>query len=63
MLLNDIDKNKPIHMIGIGGTSMSGIAEILLSMGFTITGSDMNTSAFTQRLEQEGIKIYKGHFP
>ena len=63
MLLNDIDKNKPIHMIGIGGTSMSGIAEILLSMGFTITGSDMNSSAFTQRLEQEGIKIYKGHYP
>ena len=62
MLLNDIDKNKPIHMIGIGGTSMSGIAEILLSMGFKITGSDMNPSAFTNRLEQEGIKIYKGHF-
>ena len=62
MLLKDIDKTKPIHMIGIGGTSMSGIAEIALSMGFLITGSDMNVSNNTKRLEESGIKVYQGHF-
>lgn len=62
MLLNDIDKNKPIHMIGIGGTSMSGIAEIVVNMGFKVSGSDMTLSPVTDRLEKTGIKIFKGHF-
>lgn len=59
-MLNDIDKNKYIHMIGIGGVSMSGIAEILLNMGFKISGSDTNTSSTTERLLSEGIKISIG---
>lgn len=62
MLLENIDKNKPIHMVGIGGSSMSGIAEIIKSMGFLVTGSDQNTSTATERLAQNGIQIYKGHF-
>lgn len=61
MLLNDIDKSKPIHMVGIGGTSMSGVAEIILNMGYKVTGSDMTISPVTDRLEKTGIKIYKGH--
>lgn len=63
MFLKDMDKNKLIHMIGIGGVSMSGIAEILLSMGFKISGSDLHLSEVTERLEEKGIKIYNGHFP
>lgn len=59
-MLNTIDKNKYIHMVGIGGVSMSGIAEILLSMGFKISGSDNSFSTTTERLSNSGIKIYIG---
>lgn len=55
------DKNKHIHFIGIGGISMSGLAEILLSHNFTISGSDMNSSPITEKLEKKGAKIYIGH--
>ena len=54
--------NEPIHVyfMGIGGISMSGLAEILLKEGFTISGSDMNKSALTTQLEGKGIKIFYG---
>lgn len=52
---------KNIHFVGIGGIGMSGIAEILLSQGFKISGSDLNKSEVTDRLESLGIKIYEGH--
>ncbi len=52
---------KNIHFIGIGGIGMSGIAEILLSQGFTITGSDLNKTEVTDRLENLGIKVFEGH--
>lgn len=52
---------KNVHFIGIGGIGMSGIAEILLSQGFKITGSDLNKTEVTDRLESLGIKIYEGH--
>lgn len=52
MLLSEIDKTKNIHMIGIGGTSMSGIAEIALNMGFKISGSDRTLSPVTDRLAE-----------
>lgn len=55
------DNSKKIHMIGIGGVSMSGIADIITSMGFKVTGSDMNKSATTDRLEKQGIKVFIGH--
>lgn len=54
---------KNVHFVGIGGIGMSGIAEILLSQGFNITGSDLNKSEITDRLESLGIKIYEGHSP
>lgn len=62
--MNDIKtyQNKNIHMIGIGGTSMSGIADILLNLGFHVTGSDMNKSAVTDRLVAQGIPVTIGHF-
>ncbi len=55
------DTSKKIHMIGIGGVSMSGIADIITSMGFTVTGSDMSESATTDRLEKQGIHVVIGH--
>ena len=49
-----------VHFMGIGGISMSGLAEILLEEGFTISGSDMNKSALTTQLEAKGVKIFYG---
>lgn len=63
MILKNMDKNKLVHMVGIGGVSMSGIAEILLSMGYQISGSDSRLSEVTERLEKSGIKVYEGHHP
>lgn len=55
-----IDFSSPIHIhfIGIGGISMSGLAEILLAEGFTISGSDMRRSALTDMLEGKGVQIF-----
>jgi len=50
-----------IHMIGIGGAGMSGIAEVLHKSGHELTGSDLKESPYTRRLESMGIKVYIGH--
>ncbi len=52
---------KHIHMVGIGGIGMSGMAEILLQKGYIVTGSDGSKSENTQRLESIGAKVYVGH--
>jgi UDP-N-acetylmuramate--alanine ligase len=54
-------KVKHIHFVGIGGSGMSGIAEVLLNLGFTISGSDLADSATTRRLAQMGARIAIGH--
>lgn len=58
----NLDFNKPIHVFfcGIGGISMSGLAEILLSRGFIVSGSDMKSSDITDSLEAKGINISIG---
>ena len=56
-------KDKTIHFIGIGGISMSGIAEIIQSMGAIVTGSDMQESKVVKALEEKGIKITIGTNP
>ena len=58
----NIDFNKPVHVhfIGIGGISMSGLASILLSEGFTVSGSDNKESELTEQLRNEGATIYIG---
>ena len=53
----------PVHFIGIGGIGMSGIAEIMLRIGYTVQGSDARASANTERLEQLGAKVFIGHDP
>ena len=50
-----------IHFVGIGGTGMCGIAEVLLNLGYRITGSDLKPSATTRRLEQLGAHVAIGH--
>ena len=57
-----INFQKPIHIhfIGIGGISMSGLAEILLEEGFTVSGSDAKESPLTKKLESEGAVIHYG---
>ncbi|HST52233.1 MAG TPA: Mur ligase domain-containing protein, partial [Pyrinomonadaceae bacterium] len=50
-----------VHFVGVGGIGMSGIAEVLLNMGFQVSGSDLRRSDVTARLETLGAKIYEGH--
>ncbi len=57
-ILGNIDK---IHFVGIGGTGMSGIAEVLSNLGYQVSGSDIKQSAATQRLVEQGVQVYYGH--
>lgn len=52
---------KHIHFVGIGGTGMCGIAEVLLNLGYTVSGSDLSSSAVTERLQRLGASIHLGH--
>lgn len=59
--LEELEKYRKIHMIGIGGVSMSGIAEILNHWGFSVTGSDASQSEYTNDLIAHGIPVKIGH--
>ena len=50
-----------IHFVGIGGIGMSGIAELLLNLGYTISGSDLQETEITRRLQELGATVYRGH--
>src|SRR2546425_3663161 len=54
-------KPQHLHFTGIGGIGMSGIAEVLLNLGYTITGSDLKSTPITERLTGMGARIYEGH--
>jgi len=54
-------KIQRIHFVGIGGIGMSGIAEVLLNLGYKVSGSDLKNSAVTQRLASLGATIFEGH--
>ena len=56
----NFDQPIHVHFIGIGGISMSGLAEILLKEGFTVSGSDAKESALTRRLEELGVTVFYG---
>ena len=58
MVFHKMDK---IHFVGIGGIGMSGIAEVLLNLGFTVTGSDIRKTETTERLERLGARVFYGH--
>lgn len=54
-------KVKHVHFVGIGGSGMSGIAEVLLNLGYQVSGSDLNSTAITRRLKKLGAVIHTGH--
>ena len=54
-------KVKNIHFVGIGGSGMSGIAEVLLTLGYNVSGSDLGSNAATQRLQSLGASVARGH--
>jgi UDP-N-acetylmuramate--alanine ligase len=56
-----LGKIRKIHFVGIGGIGMSGIAEVLLNLGFKVSGSDVKASPITDRLEKLGARISEGH--
>jgi UDP-N-acetylmuramate--alanine ligase len=56
-----LGKIRRIHFVGIGGIGMSGIAEVLLNLGFTVSGSDLKGTPVTQRLARMGARVFEGH--
>ena len=54
-------KVKHVHFVGVGGSGMSGIAEVLLNLGYKVSGSDLSENAVTRRLQSLGARIHKGH--
>jgi UDP-N-acetylmuramate--alanine ligase len=56
-------KARRVHMVGIGGSGMSGIAEVLVNMGYPVTGSDLSSNEATRRLKRMGARIQRGHKP
>jgi UDP-N-acetylmuramate--alanine ligase len=56
-------KIQRIHFVGMGGIGMSGIAEIMLNLGYKISGSDLKSSAVTERLKSLGATVFEGHAP
>jgi UDP-N-acetylmuramate--alanine ligase len=54
-------KPQPLHFTGIGGIGMSGLAEVMLGMGFAVSGSDLQLSAVTERLRKLGATVWEGH--
>ncbi|MEK7209848.1 MAG: UDP-N-acetylmuramate--L-alanine ligase [Candidatus Binatota bacterium] len=56
-----LEKKHRVHFVGIGGIGMSGIAEVLLNLGYSVTGSDLRESEATQRLKSLGAQLFMGH--
>ncbi|MGZ8155654.1 MAG: Mur ligase domain-containing protein, partial [Burkholderiales bacterium] len=54
-------KVKHVHFVGIGGIGMSGIAEVLLTLGYRVSGSDLGENTVTRHLKSLGASVYKGH--
>src|SRR5579871_6270394 len=54
-------KPQPVHFVGIGGIGMSGLAEVLLELGYRVSGSDLKASPTTDRLAAHGATIFEGH--
>ena len=50
-----------VHFVGIGGAGMSGIAEVLVNLGYEVSGSDLRQSPATERLATLGATVYEGH--
>ncbi len=57
----EMGRIKHVHFVGIGGVGMAGIAEVLLSQGYKVSGSDLSENALTRHLQAIGAEIFKGH--
>ena len=57
----EMGRIRTIHFVGIGGSGMCGIAEVLLNQGYQVTGSDLRGSETTERLAEKGARIFLGH--
>jgi UDP-N-acetylmuramate-alanine ligase len=51
----------PVHFVGIGGIGMSGLAEVLIDLGYPVSGSDLKLSTVTERLAARGATVHEGH--
>ena len=60
-MMREDKKEKHIHFIGIGGVGMSGIAEVVINVGYRVSGCDLRRSDVTERLEGLGARVYEGH--
>ena len=58
MMFRKVNK---VHFVGIGGIGMSGIAELLINLGFMVSGSDLNDSEIIQSLKDKGATVFEGH--
>jgi len=56
-----LQKKHRVHFVGIGGIGMSGVAEVLLNLGYAVTGSDLHESEITERLRRLGAQVFVGH--
>ena len=56
-----LERIKKIHMVGIGGIGMSGVAGLLVTRGFEVTGSDLVNSSTVMRLRDSGVQVFEGH--
>ncbi len=59
----DLQPGMHVHLVGIGGTGLSAVAQVLLGRGFRVSGSDRQSNEMTSRLEKAGATIYQGHAP
>lgn len=57
----EADRSKRVHLIGVAGSGMSGIASLLLDLGFSVSGSDRSTTAETERLQRAGMEFFRPH--
>ncbi len=60
-MINRMRRIRSVHFVGIGGSGMSGIAEVMLSLGYAVQGSDLKPNKQTKRLEQQGATVFIGH--
>ncbi len=58
---NLMQRVRNVHFVGVGGVGMSGIAEVMVSLGFTVTGSDLKESVAVERLRKVGVNVFIGH--
>lgn len=60
-MLDPMGRMRRIHFVGIGGAGMGGIAEVLVNLGYKVSGSDMQDNRTTRRLSDLGVRVFKGH--